>query len=83
MENENTHRCEVCDSPVTDLVSIKVENDNIIKLGKYFNGNWICDDCSLKQKGIKSETIDYSKEESPQSSEIASSKDVSPNTPPA
>jgi hypothetical protein len=83
MENENTHRCEVCDSPVTDLVSIKVENDNIIKLGKYFNGNWICDDCSLKQKGIKSESIDYSKEDSEQSLGIASSKDVSPNTPPA
>ena len=83
MENKNTHTCEVCDSPVTDLVSIKIENDNIIKLGKYFNGNWICDDCSLKQKGIKSESIDYSKEVSPQSSEITSSKDVSPNTPPA
>lgn len=83
MENENTHRCEVCDSPVTDLVSIKVENDNINKLGKYFNGNWICDDCSLKQKGIKSESIDYSKEDNEQSLGIASSKDVSPNTPPA
>ena len=83
MENQDLHVCKLCNSPVTDSVSIKVENDNVIKLGKQFNGNWICDDCSLKQKGIKSETIDYSKEESPQSSEITSSKDVSPNTPPA
>ena len=83
MENQNIHTCEVCDSPVTDLVSIKVENDNIIKLGKYFNGNWICDDCFLKQKGIKSDSIDYSKEDSEQYVGIASSKDVSPNTPPA
>jgi hypothetical protein len=83
MDNPNTHTCEVCDSPVTDLVSIKVENDNVIKLGKYFNGSWICDDCFLKQKGIKSESIDYSKEGSEQSLGIASSKDVSPNTPPA
>lgn len=83
MANKNTHTCEVCDSPVTDLVSIKVENDNIIKLGKYFNGNWICDDCFLKQRGIESESIDYSTEEKDKSKDIASSRDVSPNTPPA
>ena len=83
MENHNIHTCIECGSAVTDLVSIKVENDNVIRLGKQLNGNWICDDCSLKQKGVKSETIDYSKEVSPQSSEITSSKDVSPNTPPA
>jgi hypothetical protein len=83
MKNQNTHRCEVCDSPVTDLVSIKVENDNIIKLGKYFNGNWICDDCFLKQNNIKSESINYSKEGTEESLGVASSKDVSPNTPPA
>ena len=83
MENHNIHKCIECGSAVTDLVSIKVENDNVIKLGKHFNGNWICDDCSLKQKGIKSKIIDYSEEEGQQSSEITSSKDVSPNTPPA
>ena len=83
MENHNIHTCLECHSAVTDVVSIKVENDNVIKLGKQVNGNWICDDCSLEQKGIKSETIDYSKDESPPSSEITSSKDVSPNTPPA
>jgi hypothetical protein len=83
MENQNTHTCEVCGSPVTDLVSTKVENDNVIKLGKFFNGNWICDDCFLKQKGIKSDSIDYSKEDNEPSLGVASSKDVSPNTPPA
>lgn len=82
MEDHNINKCIECGSAVTDLVSTKVENDNVIKLGKNFNGSWICDDCFLKQKGIESETIDYSKE-SPQSSKIASSKDVSPNTPPA
>lgn len=83
MNNHNTHPCQVCGSTVTDIVSIKVENDNIIKLGKYNNGNWICDDCFLKQNNIKSESIDYSKEGTEQSLGVASSKDVSPNTPPA
>ena len=36
MNNHNTHTCQVCGSTVTDLVSIKVENDNVIKLGKFF-----------------------------------------------
>jgi hypothetical protein len=83
MENQDLHLCKLCNSPVTDSVSIKVENDNIIKLGKYYNGNWICDDCFLKQNDVKSETIDYSKEGTKQSPGVASSKDVSPNTPPA
>ena len=83
MENNNIHTCQVCGATVTDLVSIKVENDNVIKLGKFVNGNWICDDCFLKQKGIESESIDYSTEEKDKSKDIASSRDVSPNTPPA
>lgn len=83
MNNHNTHICKVCGSTVTDLVSIKVENDNIIKLGKFFNGNWVCDDCFLIQRGIESESIDYSTEEKDKSKDIASSRDVSPNTPPA
>ena len=83
MDNVNIHTCLICGSTVTDVVSIKVENDNIIKLGKFFNGNWICDDCFLKQRGIESESIDYSTEEQDKSKDIASSRDVSPNTPPA
>ena len=83
MDNHNTNTCQVCGSKVTDLVSIKVENDNIIKLGKFFNGNWVCDDCFLIQRGIESESIDYSIEEKDKSKDIASSRDVSPNTPPA
>lgn len=83
MENNNIHNCQVCGATVTDLVSIKVENDNVIKLGKFVNGNWICDDCFLKQRGIESESIDYSTEEKDKSKDIASSRDVSPNTPPA
>ncbi|HYJ03441.1 MAG TPA: hypothetical protein VEW92_14615 [Nitrososphaeraceae archaeon] len=83
MDHLNTHNCLECGSTVTDLVSIKVENDNVIKLGKFFNGNWICDDCFLKQRGIESESIAYSTEENDKSKDIASSRDVSPNTPPA
>ena len=83
MDSLNTHNCLVCGSTVTDLVSIKVENDNVIKLGKFFNGSWICDDCFLKQRGIESESISYSTEENDKSKDIASSRDVSPNTPPA
>jgi hypothetical protein len=55
----------------------------VIKLGKSVNGKWICDDCYLKQRGIESESIDYSTEEKDKSKDIASSRDVSPNTPPA
>jgi hypothetical protein len=55
----------------------------VIKLGKFFNGNWICDDCFLKQRGIESESIAYSTEKNDKSKDIASSRDVSPNTPPA
>jgi hypothetical protein len=83
MDNLITHNCQVCDSTVTDSVSIKVENDNVIKLGKFFKGNWICDDCFLKQRGIESESIPYSTEKNDKSKDIASSRDVSPNTPPA
>ena len=83
MDNHNIHTCQVCGATVSDLVSIKVENDNVIKLGKFVNGNWICDDCFLKQRGIESESIDYSTEEKDKSKDIASSRDVSPNTPPA
>ena len=83
MDNHNNHTCQVCGSKVTDSVSIKVENDSVIKLGKLFNGKWICDDCFLKQRGIESESIDYSTEEKDKSKDIASSRDVSPNTPPA
>ena len=83
MDNHNIHTCQVCGATVTDLVSIKVENDNVIKLGKFVTRNLICDDCFLKQRGIESESIDYSTEEADKSKDIASSRDVSPNTPPA
>jgi hypothetical protein len=83
MENHNIPFCIVCHSKVTDLVSVKVENDNVIKLGKIIDGNWICDDCILKKNGVQSESIDYSIEETPKAIEFASIKDVSPNTPPA
>lgn len=83
MENQNIHYCKECNSIVTDLVSVKVENDNMIKLGKNIDGNWICDDCILKKNGIRSESLDYSIEDIPKSFEFASKRDVSPNTPPS
>jgi hypothetical protein len=83
MENQNIHHCIKCHSIVTDLVSVKVENDNMFKLGKNIDGNWICDDCNLKKNGIRSESIDYSIEETLKPFELASKRDVSPNTPPA
>jgi len=83
MENQNIHHCIKCHSIVTALVSVKVENDNMFKLGKNIDGNWICDDCNLKKNGIRSESIDYSIEETLKPFELVSKRDVSPNTPPA
>jgi len=42
---------------VTDSVSLKVEHDKIIKLGKLLDRSWICDDCFFRKQGIKSESL--------------------------
>lgn len=76
--------CSSCGSPVTDSISLKIKENKLVKLGKFINDKWICDDCALEKKGIKSDTVPYSKElEGLETNGIATSSDVSPNTPPA
>jgi hypothetical protein len=53
MEN-SLPQCDQCSSPVTD--SIEIENHGRVKLGKYIDDSWICNDCmtaSLNQNDSK------------------------------
>ena len=82
--SEIKHKCSNCGSPVTDSISIKIKDDKSVKLGKFINETWICDDCLLKKQGIKSDTVSYSTEiKGLELNDYATSADVSPNTPPA
>lgn len=82
--SEIKNKCLKCNSPVTDSISVKIKDDKRIKLGKYINDTWICDDCLLDKKGVESDTVSYTKEMTGlETNDLASSSDVSPNTPPA
>lgn len=80
--SKSLDKCSYCGSVVTDSISLKVEHDKIIKLGKLLDGCQICDDCFFRKQAIKSESLSY-REEKHESLGIASPTDVSPNTPPA
>jgi hypothetical protein len=54
-----------CGSNVADSVESEVEKGGQVKIGRYVNSVWFCDDCFKKPE-------DFGK---------ASSADVSPNTP--
>jgi hypothetical protein len=78
------NKCSNCGMPVTNSISVKLKEEKFIKLGKFINNDWICDDCVLETQGIKSDIVPYTEEiEGLNSNNIADSSDVSPNTPPA
>ena len=82
--SEIKNKCSNCGAPVTNSISIKIKDDKFVKLGKFINQTWICDDCLLKKQGIKSDTVSYSTEiKGSEPNDYATSADVSPNTPPA
>jgi hypothetical protein len=49
MEN-SLPQCDQCNSPVTDSTEIEIENHGRVKLGKYIDGSWICNDCITEEK---------------------------------
>lgn len=59
------HKCVKCGSNVADSVEPEVEKGGQVKIGHYINNVWYCDDCFKK----------------PEEYGMASSADVSPNTP--
>jgi len=82
--SEVKNKCSNCGALVTNSISRKIKNEKFVKLGKFINQTWICDDCILKNRGIKSDTVSYSTEiKGLEPNDPATSADVSPNTPPA
>jgi uncharacterized protein with PIN domain len=70
--------CVKCSSPVTDSLESEVEEQGQLKRGKYVNSVWMCNECAEAQK---SESKNDQHERS--MTGVASSADVSPNTPKA
>ena len=57
--------CVKCASHVADSLEPEVEKADQVKVGHYVNSVWMCDDCFRQTEGFG----------------MASSADVSPNTP--
>jgi hypothetical protein len=78
MEN-SLPQCDQCSSPVTDSIEIEIENHGRVKLGKYIDGSWACNDCdstaSLNHDDGNSVHYEHMG--------VANKSDVSPNTPKA
>ena len=69
--------CVKCGSPVTDLLESEVEEQGQLKRGKYVNSVWMCNECA----DAKNSESNNDQRESMVG--VASSSDVSPNTPKA
>ena len=85
---ESLHRCNQCNSPVTDSIEVEIENHGKVKMGKYTRGSWVCDDCMTKRADEEKlsatpTTQDDSNSKHHEHIGDASKSDVSPNTPPA
>jgi ribosomal protein L37AE/L43A len=62
-------------SPVADSIESEIEEHEKVKLGRYNNGVWTCNDCMAASQGQENE------EQQQDTIGIASKSDVSPNTP--
>jgi hypothetical protein len=84
MEN-SLPRCDQCNSPVTDSIEIEIENHGRVKLGKYIDGSWICNDCMTEKEKHISASLNHDDSNSMHHEHIgiANKSDVSPNTPKA
>jgi hypothetical protein len=82
---DNLHRCDQCNSPVTDSIEVEIENHGRVKFGKHVSGSWICSDCMIERARETSSTIQDESSNIIHHEHIsaASKSDVSPNTPPA
>jgi hypothetical protein len=80
--------CSKCASPVTDSLESEIEQHGRVKTGRYINGVWICHDCIASEEGqVKNDKgrggFDFSSTDQYDTIGVASSSDVSPNTPKA
>jgi hypothetical protein len=83
MEN-SLPQCNQCSSPVTDSIEIEIENLGRVKLGKYIDGSWTCNDCMREEKlSTASLNHDDSNSVHHEHTGVANKSDVSPNTPKA
>jgi hypothetical protein len=87
-------QCAKCGSPVSDSIETEIEEHGKVKSGGYINSQWICDDCIVSQEEKKNNkswkekpsSSFMNKKDANQESDsigVASSTDVSPNTPQA
>jgi hypothetical protein len=70
-------QCIRCSSPVADSIESEIEEHEKIKLGRYNNGVWTCNDCII----AATQGQDKEEEEQQDTIGVASKSDVSPNTP--
>jgi hypothetical protein len=84
MEN-SLPRCDQCNSPVTDSIEMEIENHGRVKLGKYVDGSWTCNDCMAEKEKYSTPSLNHDDSNSMHHEHIgiASKSDVSPNTPKA
>ena len=79
--------CVKCGSSVTDSVEPEVQEHGQLKRGRYINSVWICNDCieneKEEEKLSSSTTNQKSTNNQSENIGIASTSDVSPNTPQA
>ena len=79
--------CVKCGSSVTDSVEPEVQEHGQLKRGRYINSVWICNDCieneKEEEKLSSSTTNQKSTNNQYENIGIASTSDVSPNTPQA
>lgn len=76
--------CSECGSAVTDSLEAEIEQHGKVKTDRYTNGVWICHDCIESEEGKKEdkgERYDFSSTDQSDTMGVASSSDVSPNTP--
>ena len=76
--------CNQCHSPVTDSIEVEIENHGRVKMVKYIDGSWICNDCITEEK-LSTASLNHDDSNSMHHEHIgiASKSDVSPNTPKA
>jgi hypothetical protein len=79
-------QCIKCSSPITDSVEEQIEQHEKIKLGRYIDNIWICDDCINSRKKQEDENNLLTKEERSSNNEhhelieAVNQSNVSPNT---
>ncbi len=81
-----TPQCIKCNSPVADSIETQVEQHEKIKLGRYIDNVWICDDCIGNHKKQKEQNNISMKEKRSSNNKqndiigVVNQSNISPNT---